>query len=409
MTWREDLRRITYEGREFVGASFRGAPFFVEEESRSGGRRLVVHEFPFRDAPIVEDLGGRAKRYRMEAYLLGDNYLDARNALIAALEEPGAGILVHPEYADDLRVRAAGYTAQSSRRAAAIARVSLDFVESPLDVIVLALEDSPDLQGQAVAAAQASDAASETQLVSGLQLNGIPSYAKESQAADIRAVATRLGEALGALELIDQERAALQASVADIVNDALSLVSRPEDMLNAFRSTLETVPQLIAAVPRAVVAALAFTHDTEKQEPALGDAPIRQTERANQIEIAGALRRWTITDASEIAATIGYVTEGDALEDRALILQRIDTQLQTAGDAVFPLLQELRASVALAIPGNRELARVLTIQRPVATPALLLSYQLYGTTGQESDIIARNGFQHPGFFSGSIDVLSEAP
>jgi prophage DNA circulation protein len=408
VTWREELRRITIDGQEFVGASFRGIPFFVEDQSKSGGRRLQVHEFPFRDDPVIEDLGGRAKRHRIEGFLVGDNYLAQRDALIAALEEPGAGILVHPEYADDLRVRAAGYTAQGNRKTAAIARISLEFIESPLDVLVLALEDSPDLQGQAVAAAQATDVASESQLTESLQIEGIPSYARESQADDIKAVAATLGETLGALELVDQERAALQVAVAEIVNDALSLVSRPEDMLNAFRSTLETVPTLIAAVPRAVVAALAFTHDTPAQEPALGDTPIRDAERANQAEVAGALRRWTITEASELAASIEYVTEGDALNDRALILERIDIQLGIAGDTVFPLLQELRAAIALAIPGNQELARVIEIQRPVALPALLLSYQLYGSTDQENGILERNGFQHPGFLSGTITVLSEA-
>lgn len=408
MTWREDLRRVRVDDVELVAASFRGVPFFVEEENRSGGRRLVVHEFPFRTEPVIEDVGGAAKRYRIDGYFVGDDYLDQRDALVEALEQEGAGILVHPEYADDLRVRAARWTTQSSRRTAALARISLELIESPLDVLTLALEDSPDLQGQAAAVAQAMDVASEAQLVENLQVEGIPGYARKSQAADIDAVATTLGEAVSALDIGAQERAAFQSAIAEIVNNALVLAGQPEAMLNAYRSTLETIPELVAAVPRRVVAALALTHDTPEQEPALGDTPIRLTERANQIEVAGSLRRWAIAEASEIAAGIIYTTESEALEDREVLVERIDVQLQTAGDAVFPNLQELRAAVSLAIPGNRELAQIIEIERPAATPALLLAFELYGTTEQEAAILARNDVQHPGFLSGVLTVLSEA-
>src|SRR5262245_27796266 len=97
MTWREDLRRIAIDGRELVGASFRGAPFLVESSERSGGRRVVVHEFPLRDEPFVEDLGKRGSVFRVDGYVIGDDYLTQRDALLAALEdESGPGELVHP-------------------------------------------------------------------------------------------------------------------------------------------------------------------------------------------------------------------------------------------------------------------------------------------------------------------------
>jgi len=252
------------------------------------------------------------------------------------------------------------------------------------------------------------DVASEAQLLDGLQLEGIPSYAKQSQADDIEAVATVLGDALKSLTLSSQERAALQAQIAEIVNDALVLVGTPDIMLSAFRSTLSTVPELLAAVPRAVIAALLRAHDTATQAPAVGETPIRDAERENQAEIAGGLRRWAVAAAAEIAATVAYVTEEDALSDRQAIVERIDQQAATAGDAVFPQMQDLRATLSLAIPGNQRLARVIHVDRVGALPALLLSFQLYGTTDRETEIIERNNFQHPSFLAGRIAVLSEA-
>jgi prophage DNA circulation protein len=71
-------------------------PFGVTEEAGSAGRRGRVHEYPFRDTPYAEDLGRRARRYRISAFVLGDDADLQRDQLITACEEKGAGELVHP-------------------------------------------------------------------------------------------------------------------------------------------------------------------------------------------------------------------------------------------------------------------------------------------------------------------------
>ena len=91
-------------------ASFRGAPFFCEANSKDTGRRLVVHEFPKKDIPYAEDMGRRAKGFTIRAYCItypltldGDkgqlyniDYRVPRDALIIALEARGPGTLVLP-------------------------------------------------------------------------------------------------------------------------------------------------------------------------------------------------------------------------------------------------------------------------------------------------------------------------
>lgn len=77
-------------------ASFRGVPFGVEAESGSAGRRGRVHEYPFRDMPYTEDLGRRARRWRIQAFVIGDDADLQRDALISACEVKGAGELIHP-------------------------------------------------------------------------------------------------------------------------------------------------------------------------------------------------------------------------------------------------------------------------------------------------------------------------
>lgn len=84
-SWRDNLRP----------SSFRGAGFQVEAAGRGGGRRNAQFEFPKKDTPYAEDMGRRARRFAVTAYIIGDDYQGQRDALIAALEQEGAGLLNH--------------------------------------------------------------------------------------------------------------------------------------------------------------------------------------------------------------------------------------------------------------------------------------------------------------------------
>ncbi|MGC2780990.1 MAG: DNA circularization N-terminal domain-containing protein, partial [Bradyrhizobium sp.] len=79
-------------------ASFKGVPFFFEQDKEEGGRGLVVHTFPNRDEPFVEDLGEEPRVYSGSAYVHGDSADALATALKAALASRGAGMLVVPYF-----------------------------------------------------------------------------------------------------------------------------------------------------------------------------------------------------------------------------------------------------------------------------------------------------------------------
>ncbi|KAL6953373.1 hypothetical protein U1Q18_052067 [Sarracenia purpurea var. burkii] len=56
-----------------AGRSFRGVPFGLYGHSIDTGRRVVVHEFPFRDTPYAEDLGQRARGFSLDMFVVGDD------------------------------------------------------------------------------------------------------------------------------------------------------------------------------------------------------------------------------------------------------------------------------------------------------------------------------------------------
>ena len=96
-------------------ASFRGARFEVDDVEASGGRRVVLHEYPLRDTPYSEDLGRRAREFSVRGYIIQGrtyDYASARADVLKALEAYGPGELVHPWHGevsvvvDDYRIHA---------------------------------------------------------------------------------------------------------------------------------------------------------------------------------------------------------------------------------------------------------------------------------------------------------------
>lgn len=77
-------------------ASFGGIPFAVLGNQISTGRRLAVHEYPFRDIPYSEDLGRRARRISFSAFVIGADVAAQTAALLKQCEVKGPQLLVHP-------------------------------------------------------------------------------------------------------------------------------------------------------------------------------------------------------------------------------------------------------------------------------------------------------------------------
>lgn len=98
--------------KQWQQAEYKGRPFHVESIAYASGRRTVIHEYPKRDEPYVEDMGRMANRFMVVAYFITYPYDDdsdhryailrrrdyrpARNQLIEALEEESVGTLIHP-------------------------------------------------------------------------------------------------------------------------------------------------------------------------------------------------------------------------------------------------------------------------------------------------------------------------
>jgi prophage DNA circulation protein len=405
VTWREELRVVEIGGRTFVGASFRGVPFFVESVERSGGRRAVVHEFPLRNDPYVEDMGRRARTFRMDGYVIGDDYLTQKDTLLSALEdEAGPGQLVVPYYGTFVAI-CTQLTAGERRAEAGMATFSLEFAEAPAQSPTPA--EIVDTVGIVSTSADAAMVAVAAELVEDYDIEDLPAFALESAQDAIERALEGVGTALSPITATTQELAQLTTRITLLTARASTLVRTPADAVIDFHETITGLVDTIRASPSKVMEALIDAYSVFLGDPVLAGTLTRERELANQDAMQSTLRRILAIEAARLAPVVSYASIDEATSARDRIAAMLDEQAGLAGDTAYASIVDLRSKVLRAVPGNAVFARVLTVTRKVSVPSILLTYQLYGSTELEADIIARNKIRHPGFIAGDVKVLSD--
>ena len=76
-------------------SSWRGVPFITLSADTHIGRKKAMHDYPFRDLPWIEDMGRATRKFKVTGFLIGDDVINQRLALIQACEKPGPGELLH--------------------------------------------------------------------------------------------------------------------------------------------------------------------------------------------------------------------------------------------------------------------------------------------------------------------------
>lgn len=80
----------------YLPASYKGVPFEALEVTSQHGRRGAEGEFPFGEQTAYADMGRSIRTYSISGRFLTNNHLLLAAALIAVVETPGPGPLVHP-------------------------------------------------------------------------------------------------------------------------------------------------------------------------------------------------------------------------------------------------------------------------------------------------------------------------
>lgn len=397
MSWRDRLQ----PGR------FRDAAFFIESDDAAIGRRTVLHEYPLRDVPYVEDLGRRAREFSIECFVLGPDYMTARDALIAALEAPGPGTLVHP-YLGTMRVAVLSARKRESTAEGGVARFSITFAEAGENLEPRAAPDTGAIvQGRAERATGAIKKV----------FDEVFSVEKKPQYVTDAAIGV-VNDALKAIDGLGKQFPGLPVELTRFTDDiarvtgALATLVRLPASLSASLLSLIAGYAGVATSPLDALKGLRKLFDYGATAPAVpATTPSRLAQRANQEAVIALTRRAALVEAVRASAAIDFASYQDAAAVRDELADRLDAQMETADDEVYDVLLDLRGAMVEDINARgATLARVIDVTPRTTLPALVLAHQLYGDAAREAEIVARNRIRHPGFVPGGrpLEVLANA-
>lgn len=405
MTWREQLK---------TGASFRGVPFATVDAEARVGRRSVPHEYPQRDLPYVEDLGRRARVFVVEAYVIGDDYMARRDALMDAIEQPGAGELVHPRWGT-LQVAVQDYVSvKESTREGGVARFSISFIESGQNTFPKTTQDTV---AEVDAASNAVEDAAAVDFASGLDVEGLNAIAEQS----LKTVQRDMDELLATARRVTDvsAAAALVGSVGSISSDLNALLRSPLSLVANVRGVYG---QLIQAVLRPLGAFADFggvfqrnARPSSSLVAAARPGSTRARLLANESARADLQRRLALTNQARALAVAlqaddsGIGTVARALEQRNRLLEQLDIELEENDPPaeVAAGLVRLRAAVTRDVAERAELLRRASTFTPAAVlPALVIAHRVYQDAGRTDELVLRNGIRHPAFVPAvALEVL----
>ena len=112
---------------QLLPGSWRGVGFVMDAAETRAGRRVALHEYPYRDTVWPEDLGKLPRRFAFQCFLVGEDVYQQRNAMIAAAEVAGEGTLVHPTLGT-LQVVLIDFSTTDRRERGRMVEVSFQFV-----------------------------------------------------------------------------------------------------------------------------------------------------------------------------------------------------------------------------------------------------------------------------------------
>lgn len=399
-SWRDQLGSITLpDGRELVAGSFRGVPFRTVGAELRVGRRNVVNEFPQRNEAYVDDLGARARRFVVEAYVQGDNYFQERQDLVDAFEAPGPGELIHPRYGVRQVALDGEVSIKETPAEGGIARISATFVEHGENIFLRPLGNT---LSKLESASNAADDAAQAVFADEFSVAGPSVLATQalkklnSVVAGALATARQVASVDGLVNVVQQ---------AVFLSDNLaSLVRTPVNVAMGLRSLYAS---LVQDVQRPVNAfyELQWVFTGARRTAAVDSGTSTYARSlANDMASADLQRRLALSNQARLLAVAvgdGSVTTADqAVSMRNALLAQIDTELETYDPPreVATALTAMRATVVRDVAARAEYLMQRSSYTPrTVLPAVVLAHRIYQDATRADELVSRNDVRHPAF------------
>lgn len=409
---------------ELLPASFRGVPFHVKGDNASFGRRNQTHEFPFRDEPFTQDLGRSARQYAIDAYIVGDNFIDNEKRLIQAIEATGSGVLVHPFYGE-LSVNIVGTVRVShSSDAGRMCSISFNFIESGE---VHYPDVSVSTSDAILAQANAVDTTLSQSLVD-FNFTKLPDFIQSEMLSSTQAALNEINYVLG------YANAQVKTAIDALSGNLSSVLSGPShQLLTSLTGVWRNAEQVMYSVDGLIALShtLSSVSDMKRLVPSQAwptDSGSNQTRKHHQNHLNQVIRISALNASSRLIAMLPKqqitkhiihdeltfqavsiqdanevkplpMTFDDLMEIKKRINQTFHQESERAqNDAIYLALSKLKTTVNQDINDRLlKMDKTIVFMPNDVLPDLVLANLLYGDATRHIDISARNAITHPGF------------
>ncbi|MDD0852998.1 DNA circularization N-terminal domain-containing protein [Halobacteriovorax sp. GB3] len=392
MSWEKDLRP----------ASLSGIQFGVKASKIQGGRKLKDgRDGDEEGIPGILDEGIEIKKFDIQAFILGSDYLKKKIDLIKEIEKPGVKDLVHPFYGR-VKVKVGNIDISETDSELGICRINFQAWRfSPLKYPF----SENDKVGQIELTQIEVDNAIKEDFSNNFSIKGLPQNLKDSalsminEAADlyedmtssIKEWSDTIGEAVLAARQI-------KAKAKDLIESPLALIENIQRNLDLAKNFSFSSKELFEAYRNT-------DKYGRKKKEVLSVTRTREQEEENTKQMTIAVRCSGISracvQAVKMAEENSIETSQEARKMKEQVMSSLDEIMeQTTSPIVYSSLQKLRTQFLEAVPGNsNRLPNLSTYELEHTTNSIMLSYEIYGTTDLERDIIQRNEIEDPMFIT----------
>lgn len=383
------------------------------------GKLADEHVFPGRasagEAVRVAELGRGPLRFSVEAYVVGDDYLERRDALEAALAEPGPGRLVHP-YRGERTVSVVGSIStvetKSDGGRATISFTVVDVTETGLsrEVDTEALAER-DLDAYLADVARDFETTYDTEGVPAVWQEESRTWFDEAHDA-LRTAHDAIAQGVGTISDFDARIESFSADLQRLASApgaaAAALAGAVESVLAIPSETASALRQSFATTKTAVDTVLGATRDLFTFG---ANAPLLPTTTTNRVAetrlrkaVFDLMRGLALGHASRAVLTLPFASRSHAASIREEIVEAFDLLVEegsaggetVSGALLYQRLSAARASTARHLASvAASLPDVRTVTLDEEVPALVLAHELYGDARREVEIVGRNAPRNP--------------
>lgn len=404
---------------ELVPASFKGVAFKVEEGGRSAGRRIAEFQFPKGDTPYAEDMGRAARRWQITGYVIGDDYISQRDALLDACDSDGAGILIHPSLGS-MNVMCGPVSTHESRLRGGICTFEMVFIEAGEAPSASVTDDT-----QGLISSQADDTGSTAADALDFALSA--AFAAGATVANIAEGVRLLGIILNALSgTVSGQTGVAGSKLFFAINDLLS--SGESDLrssqlgaplLAVFEqatvagATLAGMNTVIAAIEAAIpgnpyqITFATSPNWTAQVTPLAPPTPLS----AIGIAIVNAGINMALVEEARILSNTTFTSSNDvsaAIASNNANFSSAEETIADSGDVVtYQALIALHGAVTRdLINRGLMLPSLVTYSFPRSLPSLTMAWRLYADSTRADELVAENKVIHPAFCPASGIALA---